>query len=196
MSKTTSEENLEARAQLFKALGHPARLLILNLIKMKPRHGEELAEILRLKPATISHHLGKLTEAGLLTAKKDQYYQTYSLVRRVLDRSLQEVVHIPQMDLSVGVEEDAYRKKVLRSFFKHGQLVQIPAQYKKQLIILEKLADEFEPDQRYTEKQVNQMLLEFHEDVASLRRMLIDHKLMAREKGIYWRLEGEKETEG
>lgn len=196
MSKTTSEENLEARAQLFKALGHPARLLILNLIRMKPRHGEELAEILRLKPATISHHLSKLTEAGLLTAKKDQYYQTYSLVRRVLDRSLEEVVHIPQMDLSAGVEEDAYRKKVLRSFFKRGQLVQIPAQYKKQLIILEKLVEEFEPDQQYTEKQVNQMLLEFHEDVASLRRMLIDHKLMAREKGIYWRLDGEKENEG
>jgi hypothetical protein len=160
MSKTASEENLEARAQLFKALGHPTRLLILNLIRMKPRHGEELAEILRLKPATISHHLSKLTEVGLLTAKKDQYYQTYSLVKSVLDRSLEEVVHIPQPDISAGVE----------------------------LIILEKLAEEFEPDQRYTEKQVNQILLEFHEDVASLRRMMIDHKLMAREKGIYWRL--------
>jgi ArsR family transcriptional regulator len=197
MSKTVYEENLEARAQLFRALGHPTRLLILNLIKMKPRHGEELAEILGLKPATISHHLGKLTEAGLLTAKKDQYYQTYSLVRSVLDRSLEEVVHIPQPDLSDGVEEDAYRQKVLRSFFRRGQLVQIPAQHKKQLIILEKLAEEFEPDQQYTEKQVNQILLEFHEDVASLRRMLIDHKLMAREKGIYWRLVGgEKENEG
>lgn len=190
MSKTASEENLEARAQLFKALGHPTRLLILNLIRMKPRHGEELAEILRLKPATISHHLSKLSEAGLLTAKKDQYYHTYSLVKSVLDRSLEEVVHIPQPDLSAGVEEDAYRQKVLRNFFRRGQLIQIPAQYKKQLIILEKLAEEFEPDQRYTEKQVNQILLEFHEDVASLRRMMIDHKLMARDKGIYWRLEG------
>jgi DNA-binding HxlR family transcriptional regulator len=189
MSKTASEENLEARAQLFKALGHPTRLLILNLIKLKPRHGEELAEILRLKPATISHHLSKLTEAGLLTAKKDQYYQTYSLVRRVLDRSLEEVVHIPQPDLSDGVEEDAFRQKVLRTFFRRGQLIQIPAQYKKQIIILERLVEEFEPGQEYTERQVNQTLLEFHDDVASLRRMMIDHKLMAREKGIYWRLE-------
>jgi hypothetical protein len=187
MSKAASEENLEARAQLFKALGHPTRLLILNLIKLKPRHGEELAEILRLKPATISHHLSKLTDAGLLTAKKDQYYQTYSLVRNVLDRSLTEVVHIPQPDLSDGVEEDAFRQKVLRTFFRRGQLIQIPAQYKKQLIILERLVEEFEPEQKYTERQVNQTLLEFHDDVASLRRMMIDHKLMAREKGIYWR---------
>jgi DNA-binding transcriptional ArsR family regulator len=39
MSKTKSEENLEARAKLFKALGHPARLLILNLVEIKPRPG-------------------------------------------------------------------------------------------------------------------------------------------------------------
>jgi ArsR family transcriptional regulator len=194
MSKTTPEENLEARAGLFKALGHPARLLILNLIRMKPRHGEELAEILHLKPATISHHLGKLTEVGLLTAKKDQYYQTYSLVRGILDKSLADIVHIPQPDLTKDVEEDAYRKKVLKAFFRRGVLVQIPAQYKKQLIILEKLVEEFEPDQEYTERQVNQILLEFHEDVASLRRMLIDHKLMAREKGVYWRIVGDNST--
>ncbi len=194
MSKPTPEENLEARAQLFKALGHPARLLILNLIKMKPRHGEELAEILRLKPATISHHLGKLTEAGLLTAKKDQYYQIYSLVKGILNKSLEDVVQLPQPDLSDGVEEDAYRKKVLKTFFKRGVLVQIPAQYKKQLIILEKLAEEFEPDQEYTERQVNQILLEFHEDVASLRRMMIDHKLLVREKGVYWRIVGDSSS--
>ena len=65
MSKTTAEFNLEERAQLFKALGHPARLLMLNLIQQKPRHGEELAAILNLKPATVSHHLSKLAEAGL-----------------------------------------------------------------------------------------------------------------------------------
>jgi hypothetical protein len=111
----------------------------------------------------------------------------------MLDRSLEEVVHIPQPDLSDGVEEDAFRQKVLRTFFRRGQLIQIPAQYKKQIIILERLVEEFEPDQKYTERQVNQILLEFHEDVASLRRMMIDHKLMAREKGIYWRLEVEKQ---
>jgi DNA-binding transcriptional ArsR family regulator len=51
-STMTPEENLNARAELFKALGHPARLLILNLIRMKPRHGEELAVILHLSPAS------------------------------------------------------------------------------------------------------------------------------------------------
>ena len=54
MNRPSSEQNLDAKANLFKALGHPARLLILNLIKRQPRHGEELAVILMLNPATVS----------------------------------------------------------------------------------------------------------------------------------------------
>ena len=73
----TPEQDLDARADLFKALGHPARLLIVNLIRHKPRHVEELAVILGLSPATVSHHLSRLSSAGLLRSEKDQYYQTY-----------------------------------------------------------------------------------------------------------------------
>ena len=53
MNKVAAEQNLAKRADLFKALGHPVRLLIINLIKMQPRHGEELAAILKLKAATV-----------------------------------------------------------------------------------------------------------------------------------------------
>ena len=188
MSRTRYEENLEARADLFRALGHPVRLLILNLIQLKPRHGEELAAILKLQPATVSHHVSKLTAVGLLQARKDQYYQTYSLVGDLLERTLGEVVRLPQPGLKAEVEEDAYRDKVLRTYFKRGQLVQIPRQLKKRLVILEKLVQEFEPEREYGEHEVNQILLEFHEDVAYLRREMVNHKLMARAQGIYRRL--------
>jgi hypothetical protein len=186
MSKV--EQNLQARAGLFKALGHPARLLILNLVQNKPRHGEELAAILRLKPATISHHLAKLTSVGLLQSKKDQYYQTYSLVGGLLDKTLGEVVYLPQPGLTAEVEEDAYRNKVLRTFFARGRLTQIPAQLKKRLIILERIVEEFEPERDYTEREVNLILLDFYEDIASLRRGLISAGLMTRRKGIYRRV--------
>ena len=189
MTKSEIERNLAARAELFKALGHSVRLLILNLVNIKPRHGQELAEILNLNPATISHHLTKLNQAGVLTPKKDQYYQVYSLVEGVLDKTLAEMVHLPQPDLPANVHEDAYRAKVLRTFMKHGRLVQIPAQLKKRQVILEEMLKEFEPDRRYTEHEVNQILLEFHEDVATLRRAMIGEGYMERERGIYWRVE-------
>ncbi len=188
MSKTPLQENLEARAQLFKALGHPARLLILNLAQIKPRHGEELATILNLKPATISHHLALLTEVGLLEHKQAQYYHVYSLIGSVLEKRLSELVQLPQPGLKAEVEQDAYRNKVLRTFFRRGRLTQIPAQLKKQQIVLERLAQEFEPGRAYAERELNQVLLEFHDDVASLRRGLVSQGLMQREKGIYRRV--------
>ena len=187
MSKSTAEFNLEERAQLFKALGHPARLLMLNLIQQKPRHGEELAAILNLKPATVSHHLSKLADAGLLTSTKDQYYQIYSLVGGVLKKPLGDVIRLPQPSLTQEVETDAYKQKVINSFFKRGQLIRLPAQRKKLQVILELIVQEFEPEREYTEKEVNFILLDFHEDVATLRRSLIEHDLMTRNRGIYCR---------
>lgn len=194
MTRIELEKNLEARAALFKALGHPVRLLILNLVEMSPRHGEELAAILNLNPATISHHLGRLTAVGLLQSRKDQYYQVYYPVQGVLERTLAEMVQTPQPDIPAGVQQDAYREKVLRTFFKHGRLVQIPAQHKKRQVILEELLKEFEPGKQYTEYEVNQVLLEFHEDVATLRRAMISEGYMGRERGIYWRTDA-PETE-
>jgi DNA-binding MarR family transcriptional regulator len=188
MTKSTAEQNLDARAQLFKALGHPTRLLILNLVKIKPRHGEELAAILRLQPATISHHLAILTDAGLLSSIKDQYYQMYFPVSDLLQTTLEEMITLPQPGLPKSVKVDAYRDNVLKTFFKHGRLVSIPAQLKKRQVILEKIVEEFEPDRKYTEREVNQVLVEFHDDVASLRRGLISQKLMQRKKGMYWRI--------
>lgn len=184
-TKSDKEENLEARAQLFKALGHPMRLLIMNLVLTKARHGEELAAILHLNPATVSHHLTKLADAGLLEARKDQYYQTYSLAQNVLQRTLDEVIRLPQPDLRAQVTPDAYREKVLRIFFKRGRLKQIPSQHKKQRIILEHIAQEFEPDRDYEEQEVNRILVEFNDDVAWLRRSLVEHKIMRRAHGIY-----------
>ena len=180
-------ENLETRAKLFKALGHPTRLLILNLMKHKPRHTQELAAILNLQPATISHHLSLLTEAGLLNSHKDQYYQVYQLVEEPLQKSIAEMVHMPQPGLKANAEVDAYRQKVLKAFFQHGRLVQIPAQQKKKQVILEEIVKIFTPGEKYDEWTVNKMLVDFNEDVASLRRYLVEFGLMDRDHDVYWR---------
>ncbi|MBN2147369.1 MAG: metalloregulator ArsR/SmtB family transcription factor [Anaerolineales bacterium] len=179
--------DLERRAALFKALGHPVRLLILNLIHAKPRHGEELALILSLNPATVSHHLTLLSDAGLLAARKDQYYQTYSLVGQLLKKTLAELVFMQQADLPRSVEVDAYRKKVLATFMRHGRVTKIPAQLKKRQVILEKIAEAFEPGQPYPEREVNIILLDFNDDVAALRRGLVEAGLITRKDNVYHR---------
>ena len=110
---STAEADLARRADFFKALGHPVRLLILNLVRQKPRHGEELALILSLNPATVSHHLAILAEAGILVSRRDQYYQTYSLVGEALRPTLAETAFLTQPRMGKNIAQNAYQDKVL-----------------------------------------------------------------------------------
>jgi hypothetical protein len=54
-------------------------------------------------------------------------------------------------------------------------------------VVLRRLVRSFALGQRYTEKEVSQILSGFHEDFASLRRMLVDYRFMARTNSVYWR---------
>ena len=174
------EQNLKARADFFKALGNPIRLLIVNLIRIQPRHTEELASIVNLSTGTVSHHLSILSKAGLLVSKKEQYYQSYSLVEGVLDKSLQDMVAMPQPDLVSNVETDAFTQKVLNTFFKRGRLIKIPSQQKKLLVVLAEIATAFEEGKTYTEREVNIIIADFNDDFATLRRALVAFEFLKR----------------
>jgi hypothetical protein len=84
--------------------------------------------------------------------------------------------------------------RVMRAFVKDGRLVSIPAARSKRLVILDRLAQEFEPGTRYTEKMVNLILGRWHPDTAALRRYLVDEGFMDRAAGRYWRAGGSVPT--
>ena len=80
---------------------------------------------------------------------------------------------------------------ILRSFFDaDGRLVSVPARRGKRLVVLDHLAQRFEPGERYSETEVNNRLREVHDDVAVLRRHLVDEGFLSREAGVYWRSGG------
>jgi hypothetical protein len=90
------------------------------------------------------------------------------------------------------VDVDAYDRKVLNSFLdENGRLITFPAQQKKEEAVLRHIVKVFEPGKRYSEKEVNEMLSEFNEDTARLRRNLVEFGFMNREGGggAYWRIE-------
>src|SRR5581483_10117799 len=76
-----SDEEVEATAQLFKALGDPARVRILNLLATSdaPVCACELIPAVALSQPTVSHHLKKLTEAGLLAREQRGVWAFYSI---------------------------------------------------------------------------------------------------------------------
>jgi hypothetical protein len=84
--------------------------------------------------------------------------------------------------------------EVLTRFFEGSRLKEIPAVASKRLIVLERLVQEFEPGVRYDERSVNRLLQLFHPDYAALRRYLVDHGMLTRAEGVYWRTGGRYET--
>jgi len=175
----------------FKALADSNRLKILGLLAQRPYSGEELSALLDLKASTVSHHLSKLAEAGLVTARAEGYYSVYELDRKALEATTRNLFSNERMiEAAVDVDIDAYDHKVLSDYLlPDGRLKTIPAQRKKLEAILRHIAKAFELGKRYSEKQVNEILTRFHEDTASLRRELAGYGLLAREGGggEYWR---------
>jgi biotin operon repressor len=186
-----SVENNELLA-FFKALADANRLKIVGLLAQRPYSGEELAALLGLKASTVSHHLSKLADVGLVSARAEGYYSVYQLEESALQKTRLLFSHSDLVSVASEVDLDAYDRKVIRDFTRSdGSLIEIPAQRKKLEAILRYIVQDFEPGKRYPEKEVNEILSRFHIDTASLRRELVGSKLMEREGGggEYWRKE-------
>jgi biotin operon repressor len=177
----------------FKALADPSRLKIVGLLARQPCTVEQLAALLNLRASTVSHHLAFLKHVGLVSAKAEGYYSVYQLEEKALQEKSRRMFSPGELSAAIrNVDLAAYDHKVIADFSKpDGSLKEIPAQRKKLEIILRHVVQVFEPGERYTEKQVNEMLKKFHADSATLRRELVGYHLMQRQGGggEYWRLE-------
>ena len=184
----TSDELLD----FFKALADANRLKIAGLLAQEHLTVEQIAEILDLHPSTVSHHLSRLAKAGLVSAKAEGYYSVYQFETKALENMAQRLLERETLPaVTTDVDMDAYNRKVLNTFLtSEGRLKDFPSQQKKLQVILEYILQSFEPGQRYTEKQVNQILSQYSDDYASLRRDLVSFGYMDREGGggDYWRV--------
>lgn len=175
---------------LFKCLADRSRLQILKSLAREDMYVERLAERLGLKPPTISFHLKKLSDAGAVTSYKTQYYTMYALEKSLFMTSILDLIQEESDEAELQRQRDeAYRQKVLQSFFQYGKLKSIPTQKKKERIVLEELVKAFEPGRDYTEREVNIILADFHDDFCTLRRDMIGEGLMVREHQVYRRTE-------
>jgi hypothetical protein len=94
-----------------------------------------------------------------------------------------------RLSMADGDPED---DRALAPYLRDGRIVQIPRQRAKRLLLLDLLAQQFEPGVRYSEREVNEILGRYHPDTAALRRYLVDEEFMERDStvGHYWRAGG------
>jgi predicted transcriptional regulator len=186
----SSTDRTDLLLSFFKSLADEKRLQIVGLLAQQDYSVEELAAILNLSSATVSHHLRRLVRAGLVEARADQHYHVYSLRPETLHSLSQQILSKDALqETTEDLDLDAYDRKVLRDYMKDGKLKSIPSQWKKRQVIVRYLAEQFSHGRRYSEREVNEIISHTHDDYATLRRELVDSRLMARERDVYWRTE-------
>jgi biotin operon repressor len=189
----------EALAQCFKVLADESRLRMIAYLGNQERNVSELAALLDLSEPTVSHHLARLREAGLVNLRASGNQRFYRLDRETLQRLTQRVSqldHIETAPKATAADQswideldlDDEERKVLRDYTRNRRLTQIPVKRHKLLVVLRWLAGYFQSDVKYTEREVNAIIGQYHEDYASLRRELIDFGFLRRERGggAYW----------
>jgi len=175
------KENLE----LLKLLADETRLAILNILLKEDSYVEKMACELSLTPATICYHLKKMEAAGVVNCSRSQFYMIYSLNRDIFDKPLYELI---KQDEPILDTEEKYKKEVLSHFFKYGRLIQLPTQRKKREIVLAEILNQFDFEREYDEKEVNEIILAYHDDFCTIRRELIAFGMMTRHHETYKRV--------
>lgn len=181
---------------LFKLLLSPDRLAVVGAIAARSRTVTAAAEHAGVDRRVALETIAALRDGGALLEDDGGRFR---LDPAVLVDAAQQLPQPALPDRAVFHGMTAEERDVLARFFRGDRLTEIPSARSKRLVVLERLALEFEPGRRYGEPEVNEILGRFHEDHAALRRHLVDEGLLAREpiedgsgatRVEYWRAGG------
>ena len=182
----TEAQNSELLA-FFKALANESRLRLIGLLSERERSVQELARALSLSEPTVSHHLAVLKQIGLVSVRAEGVVRWHALVPKALSRMNRTLLE--KNAVAALAPRSDPEARVLSAFVgADGRLANIPASRAKRVVILRWLAREFADGTRYPEARVNEIIQRRHWDSATLRRELVGHRMLARDRGIYWRL--------
>jgi DNA-binding transcriptional ArsR family regulator len=206
-----SEPEFDRMLTFLKVLADRSRLRILGLLAEREYTVKELADVLSLREPTVSSHLTMLKLQGVVEMRPQGTSHFYRLKQDGIHALLKQLTPKGYGESEAREDSTEFERSVLNHFFQveepkkvweqyceeqgipypktqPGMLKQIPMQHKKLWVVLNHLVKEFDYGVQYTEPQVNETLKRFYTDYVTLRRMLIDNRLMARERGVYWRI--------
>lgn len=220
MTARGSEEQIPDPRSLIALLADPARLRVFAALVLAPKQGarvRELAKSSNVPIRDVIKTLIRLDEAGLAVRLASQPDGKTASDDADDTRDVDDAADDPAADRWRAVPEtlraatnantrqgdnalppepvvhDPGTASLLRGFFSQGRLTHVPAAHAKRMVVLDYLAQSFEPGVRYEETKVNRILGNFHDDYAALRRYLVDGGFLSRSENIYWRTGGSVE---
>jgi DNA-binding transcriptional ArsR family regulator len=188
----SSDEEMRFLVAACRALREPGRLKMLGLLALRPRYGEELAEVLALAPATVSHHLHRLREGGLVRAVKQSPYVRYELEPKALERLRALFGSAAQWPEGFGLpSEEELTERALRPVLdEEGRVTEFPRAPRQRLLVLRWLALHFESGRIYPELEVRRILMEICHPSAQAQKELVKAGWLHQQGGVMRRTEG------
>jgi diadenosine tetraphosphate (Ap4A) HIT family hydrolase len=175
--------------KLIGLMAEPERRRVIAALITSPGDLSDIVDRTGLSAREVVDVLERLHGAGLTEQGSDGTVILIEELFKVAARSSASTATASgaaQMEQNAATEAE----QVLAASIVDGTLVHLPRKRSKRLIVLDRLAQEFEPGRHYSEREVNQLLRPFDGDVAALRRYLVDERFLDRGDGTYWRSGG------
>ncbi|MGG1594419.1 metalloregulator ArsR/SmtB family transcription factor [Terribacillus saccharophilus] len=178
---------LDKLVRFHKAIGDATRMRIIAVLKKGPLHGQAIAHKLGLKPPTITHHMTKLREVGVVYQRRDGNTIYFYLDEPRLTKLANSILQLGQESLHPSADLGAEEKlKLVKNFFSSdGKLTQLPAQEKKRVVILAYMIQHLKRHHIYEEQELNSYIQNYCDDYATIRREWIMHHFIYRDGNTY-----------
>lgn len=169
-------------------IAEPDRLRVFAALALGAAGVADIVSMTNLDARTVEKALARLIAGGLVATDAGGHrLATEEILLAARSAAERRPVEDPDAPPDVA--------QVLRRFMRRGRLVKLPMTRSTRLVVLDHVVQRFEPGRRYREREVNEIVADFHDDYAALRRYLVDEGLLERERGIYWRAGGTFEVD-
>jgi len=182
-------ERLTTAADLVGLLAEPDRLAVVAALALGAADADAVARAAGLDTRAVATALHRLEAGGLVERGTDG---TLVLLAAAFGRAAREAAAAAPDPDDPGAGHDDETARVLRTFVRDGRLTALPTGLARKRVLLDVICQDLEPGRRYSEASVNLRLRRWHDDVATLRRWLVDLGYLDREGdgGEYWRSGG------
>lgn len=174
--------------ELVGLLADPDRLAAVSALALGARDRSEIVERTGVDAKRIGKAVTRLARAGLVGTD-----DTGLVLHTHLFAEAARAAAPPKRYEDHGYA-DPKAEATLRAFVRDGRLIGLPAQPARRTLVLEHVAQAFEPGVRYPERAVTERLAPWCAagvtDHVTLRRYLVDEGLLSRADGEYWRTGG------
>jgi hypothetical protein len=169
-------------ARVLGRLADEDRLRVLGAVALGATTIRDIAERAGLAEAETARALGQLVRAGIVSQESAGLQVDLGAFARAAREAS------PSRQRPDLVDATPEQAAVLRNFVdSDGRIRELPARAAKRDVVLEYVAERFDPGREYTEREVNDALLELYDDHVTLRRYLVDARLLTRKAGVYRR---------